>query len=51
MLDESRRLQLALPILTLIQEEDLPQPEAENILHRAMAMLKAWHEAKDDRLR
>lgn len=46
MLDEAKRLQIALKILGLIQEEDLSRPEAEEILRRTLAMLQAWHSTK-----
>lgn len=46
MLDESKRLQLALRILALIQEEDLPQQDAEDILLRTLGMLRAWQNTK-----
>ena len=46
MLDDSRRLQLAVRILSLIQEEDLPQRDAEDVLRRTLGMLRAWHETK-----
>jgi hypothetical protein len=36
MLDDSTRLQLTLRTLALIQEEDLPQQEAEGILSRTL---------------
>jgi hypothetical protein len=36
MLDDSTRLLLTLHILALIQEEDLPQQEAEGILSRTL---------------
>lgn len=41
MLDDSKRLQLTLRALALIQEEDLPQQEAEGILRRTLGMLQA----------
>lgn len=41
MLDDSKRLQLALPVLALIQEEDLPQHDAEDILLHTFETLQA----------
>ena len=46
MLEGSTRLQLTLPTLALIQEEDLPQQEVERILRRTLGMLQAWLGAK-----
>jgi hypothetical protein len=37
--DDSQRLRLALRILAMIQAEDLPQQEAEDILLRTLGML------------
>jgi len=41
MLDDSKQLQLALPVLALIQEEDLPQHEAADILLHTLVTLQA----------
>ena len=41
MLDDSKRLQLALPVLALIQEEDLPQHEGTDILLQTLETLRA----------
>jgi hypothetical protein len=46
LLDDSKRPQLTLHILALIQEEDLPQQEAEDILLRTLGMLRAWEDTK-----
>lgn len=43
MLDNAKKLQIALKILAILQEEDLELGEAEEILHRTLAMLHAWH--------
>jgi hypothetical protein len=40
-LDDSKRLQLALPVPALIQEEDLPQDEAADILFQTLVTLQA----------
>jgi len=42
MLDDSNQLQIALPVLALIQEEDLPQQDAEDILLHTLETLQAW---------
>jgi hypothetical protein len=39
MLDNAKKLQLALKILGVLQEEDLPLADAEEILRRTLAML------------
>ena len=41
MLDDSKRSQLALPVLALTQEETLPQHEAEDILLQTLVTLRA----------
>jgi hypothetical protein len=46
MLDNAKKLHLALKILGVLQEEDLPLADAEEILQRTLAMLQAWHGAK-----
>jgi hypothetical protein len=46
MLDNAKKLHLALKILAILQEEDLPLADAEEILCRTLAMLQAWHGAK-----
>ena len=46
MIDNAKKLHLALKILVILQEEDLPLEESEEILRSALAMLQAWHEAK-----
>ena len=46
MLDNAKKLHLALKVLTILQEEDLPLTEAEEILRRTLAMLQAWHGGK-----
>lgn len=46
MLDNPKKLHLAIKILVILQEEDLPLPDAEEILRRTLAMLQAWHSAK-----
>ena len=48
MLDNAKKLHLALKILAILQEEDLPLAEAEEILHRTLAMLQAWHGGKGE---
>ena len=46
MLNNAKKLHLALKILAIIQEEDVPLAEAEEILQRTLAMLHAWHGGK-----
>ena len=46
MLDNAKKLHLALKILANLQEEDLPLADAEEILRRTLAMLQAWHSEK-----
>jgi hypothetical protein len=46
MLGDSKRWQLTLRTLALIQEEDLPQQEAEDILLQTLGMLQAWQRTK-----
>jgi hypothetical protein len=48
MLDNAKKLQLALKIMATLQEEDLPLAEAEEILQRTLAMLQAWHGGKGE---
>jgi hypothetical protein len=48
MLDNAKKLQLALKILETLQEEDLPLADAEEILRRTLTMLQAWHGAKGE---
>jgi hypothetical protein len=48
MLDNAKKLHLALKILAVLQEEDLPLAEAEEILRRTLLMLQAWHAAKSE---
>lgn len=43
MLDNAKKLQLALKILAILQEEDMGLADAEEILRRTLAMLQAWH--------
>ena len=40
--DDSKRSQLASPVLALIEEEALPQREAEDILLQILVTLQAW---------
>jgi hypothetical protein len=46
MLDNAKKLHLALKIPAVLQEDDLPLAEAEEILQRTLAMLQAWHGEK-----
>lgn len=46
MLDNAKKLQLALKILETLQEEDLSLADAEEILRRTLTMLQAWHGAQ-----
>ncbi len=48
MLDNAKKLHLALKILAILQEEDLPLADAEEILRRTLGMLQAWHGAKGE---
>ncbi len=48
MLDNAKKLHLALKILEILQEEDLPLADAEEILRRTLAMLQACHGAKGE---
>jgi hypothetical protein len=48
MLDNAKKLHLALKILAVLQEEDLPLADSEEILRRTLAMLQAWHAAKSE---
>jgi hypothetical protein len=43
MLNETKKLPIALKILAILQEEDLPLEECDEILQRTLAMLHAWH--------
>jgi hypothetical protein len=46
MLDNAKKLHLALKILETLQEDDLSLADAEEILRRTLAMLQAWHSEK-----
>jgi predicted KAP-like P-loop ATPase len=46
MLDNTKKLHLALKILETLQEDDLLLADAEEILRRTLAMLQAWHSEK-----
>lgn len=48
MLDNAKKLHLALKILATLQDDDLPLADAEEILRRTLAMLQAWHGAKGE---
>ncbi len=43
MLDNAKKLNLALRVLSILQEQDMTFEEAEEILRRTLAMLQAWH--------
>ena len=47
MVDNAKKLHLALKILTILQEEDLSLQDSEDILKRTMAMLHAWHGSRE----
>lgn len=46
MLDNAKKLHLALKILVVLQEDDLSLTDAEEILRRTLAMLQTWHGEK-----
>lgn len=47
MLNEAKKLHIALKILAILQEEDLPSEECDEILQRTIAMLHAWHAKRE----
>lgn len=48
MLDNAKKLNLALKVLSILQDQDVMLEEAEEILRRTLAMLQAWHGVKGE---